>query len=86
MVATLLVKVILTPPGRPLADAVSVLLQVVLKVYTVSVIAVVADTVCDCGPEVSTPDIVQGMVVVDTVVDDAVVELAVEVDAVVAAT
>ena len=54
--------------------------QVVVKVPTTLVIAVVAVTVCDCGPKVSAPVIVQEMVVVDAVVDDAVVELAVEVD------
>jgi hypothetical protein len=74
-------KVIFTPPGSPIADALSVLLQVVLKVYTVSIIAVVAVTVCDCGPEVSALDIVHEIVVVDAVVDTDVV-----VDAVVAAT
>ena len=60
--------------------------QVVVNVPTILVIAVVAVTVCDCGPEVNAPVIVQGMVVVDTVVDDAVVELAVEVDGLFAAT
>ena len=45
MVATLLVKDRLTPVGRPSAEAESVLEQVVLKVYTKSVIAVVAVTV-----------------------------------------
>ena len=58
--------------------------QVVVNVPTILVIAVVAVTVCDCGPEVNAPVIVQGMVVVDTVVDDAVVELAVVADAVAA--
>ena len=66
-------KVIFTPPGSPIADALSVLLQVVLKVYTVSIIAVVAVTVCDCGPEVSALDIVHEIAVVDAVVELAVV-------------
>ena len=39
-----------------------------MNVPTTLVIAVEMETVCDCGPEVSVPDIVQ---------DDAVVELAV---------
>ena len=41
-----------------------------MNVPTTLVIAVEMETVCDCGPEVSVPDIVQ---------DDAVVELAVAV-------
>ena len=45
MVATFLVRDRLTPAGRPSAVAVSVLEQVVLKLYTISVIAVVAVTV-----------------------------------------
>ena len=55
--------------------------QVVVNIPTTLVIAVVAVTVCDCGPEVNAPVIVQEIVVVD-----AVVELAVEVDGLVAAT
>ena len=86
MVAKLLVRDIDTPVGSPVADALNVPEQVVVKVPTTLVIAVVAVTVCDCGPEVNAPVIVQEMVVVDTVVDDAVVELAVEVDGLVAAT
>jgi len=77
MVAKLLVRDIDTPVGSPVADALNVPEQVVVNVPTILVIAVVAVTVCDCGPEVNVPEIVQ---------DDAVVELAVEVDAVVAAT
>ncbi len=86
MVAKLLVRDIDTPVGSPVAEALNVPEQVVVNVPTILVIAVVAVTVGDCGTEVNTPDIVQEMVVVDTVVDDAVVELAVEVDGLVAAT
>ena len=81
IVATLLLKLIDTPVGSPVAEALNVSEQVVVNVPTTSVIAVEIVTVCDCGPEVSVPDIVQEMVVVD-----AVVELAVVADAVVAAT
>ena len=86
MVAKLLVRDIVTPIGSPVAEALNVPEQVVVNVPTTLVIAVVAVTVCDCGPEVNAPDIVQEMVVVDAVVDDAVVELAVKVDGLVAAT
>ena len=86
MVAKLLVRDMDTPVGSPVAEALNVPEQVVVNVPTTFVIAVVAVTVCDCGPEVSAPVIVQEMVVVDAVVDDAVVELAVEVDGLVAAT
>ena len=82
----MLVSDIDTPVGSPVADALNVPEQVVVNVPTILVIAVVAVTVCDCGPEVNAPVMVQEMVVVDAVVDDAVVELAVEVDGLVAAT
>jgi hypothetical protein len=81
MVAKLLVRDIDTPVGSPEADALNVPEQVVVNIPTTLVIAVVAVTVCDCGPEVNAPVIVQEIVVVD-----AVVELAVEVDGLVAAT
>ena len=68
----MLVRDIDTPGGNPVADALNVPEQVVVNVPTTLVMAVVAVTVCDCGPEVNTPDIVQEMVVVDTVVVDAV--------------
>ena len=61
----MLVRDIDTPLGSPVADALNVPEQVIVNVPTTLVIAVVAVTVCDCGPEVSVPDIVQ---------DDAVVE------------
>ena len=80
MVAKLLVRDIDTPLGSPVADALNVPEQVVVNVPTTLVMAVVAVTVCDCGPEVNAPVIVQEMVVVDAVVDDAVVELAVLAD------
>ena len=70
MVAKLLARDIDTPLGSPVADAINVPEQVVVNVPTTLVMAVVAVTVCDCGPEVNTPDIVQEMVVVDTVVAD----------------
>ena len=82
----MLVRDIDTPLGSPVADAINVPEQVVVNVPTTLVMAVVAVTVCDCGPEVNTPDIVQEIVVVDTVVADAVVELTVVADAVDAAT
>ena len=72
MVAKLLARDIDTPLGSPVADAINVPEQVVVNVPTTLVMAVVAVTVCDCGPEVNTPDIVQEIVVVDTVVADAV--------------
>ena len=48
-----------TPDGKPeaLADKVSV--QFELSEYTTLVIAVLAVTVCDCGPEIRVPEIVQ---------------------------
>ena len=82
----MLVRDIDTPLGSPVADAINVPEQVVVNVPTTLVMAVVAVTVCDCGPEVNTPDIVQEIVVVDTVVADAVVELAVVADTADAAT
>ena len=69
----MLVRDIDTPVGSPVADALNVPEQVVVNVPTTLVIAVVAVTVCDCGPEVNAPDIVREMGVVDAVVADAVV-------------
>ena len=66
IVATLLLKLIDTPVGSPVAEALNVSEQVVVNVRTTSVIAVEIVTVCDCGPDVSVKDIVQ---------EDAVVEL-----------
>ena len=65
MVAMLLLKLIETPVGSPIALAVKVSVQVVLKVYTTFVIAEVAVTVCVCGPDVKDPVISHGVTVVE---------------------
>ena len=53
MVATLLANAILTPEGKPEAEADIEPAQIGVAVYTISVIALVAVTVCELEPVVS---------------------------------
>ena len=53
IVAALLAKVELTPDGKPEVEADKLPAQIGVAVYTIGVIAVVADTVCELEPLVS---------------------------------
>ena len=58
IVATLPLVFIVVPGGSPVAVILNVSEQVSANVTTTLVIPFKTSTVCDCGPEVSVPDIV----------------------------